>query len=363
MLNKKRIKTSYPEDIKQASALIAFNPDKLIFYGSSAKKSMFLSSGDIDLVEPIDLSDANSLSKHIQNIIKNILKTPNCYLGDFKSGNDPYYNIEIGTIKNSNLVGFNKEEVKEAIQSIQFDDNLRKKQILSLFTKPIGLKQWFEISAFLHEYQTLRWNKEELLRGYKTVRGQKIYLQDTIQDRKALTKIDTIQFIPSLNRWIEITNYFDTVNNAEEFKSDKYIETLKLNLLKYYYEKNWFKMTKRLLAYSLFKKDTNLSNKLFSIVNSGLGILYQQYSELNAMEYLIEKYNVPMTKLYPQLQAIKMRLGNVYEFEFNEKHLDELIDRGDIKSVINHLYDCFNSYTYKRLKALHILPLKKDYYP
>jgi actin-related protein len=122
-------------------------------------------------------------------------------------------------------------------------------------------------------------------------------------------------------------------------------------------------MTKRLLAYCLFKKDDNMSNKLFSIINSGLGILYQQYSELTAMEYLIEKYNVPISKLMPQLQAIKFRLGNVYDFDFNEAHIDELLDKGDIKSVIGHLYDCFNKYTYKKLKELKLLPLSKTFYP
>ena len=53
MLNKKRLNSSYPDDVKQASALIAFNPEKLIYYGSASKKAMYLSSGDIDLVEPI----------------------------------------------------------------------------------------------------------------------------------------------------------------------------------------------------------------------------------------------------------------------------------------------------------------------
>ena len=363
MLNKKRINSSYPNDIKQASKLIAFNPDKIIYYGSASKKSMYLSSGDIDLVEPIKKNESQSLTKRIQQIIKNIMKTHNCFLGDFKSGSDPYYNIDIGTIKNAHIVGFNKEAVKHAIQSKDFGNNITKKQILSLFNKQIGLKEWYEISGFLHEYQTLRWNQQELLNGFKEVRGQKIYLQDTIQDKKALTKIDIIQFVDSINRWIEITNYFDILNNGEEFKNEKYIETLKLNLLKYYFEENYFKMTKRLLAYCLFKKDDNMSNKLFSIINSGLGILYQQYSELTAMEYLIEKYNVPISKLMPQLQAIKFRLGNVYDFDFNEAHIDELLDTGDIKSVISHLYDCFNKYTYKKLKELKLLPLSKTFYP
>jgi hypothetical protein len=365
MLNKKRLISSYPDDVKKASALIAFNPEKLIYYGSASKKAMYLSSGDIDLVEPIKPNEANSLAKHIQTIVKNVLRTKDCYLGDFKSGINPYYDVDIGTIKNGKVVGFNKDMVYNFIKSRSFDNTLEKKRILSLFdkNKAFEMPSWFELYNFLHQYQVLRWNQEELLRGYKIVDGKKIYLQNTIQDKKALTKIDTIQFIKSLNRWVEITNYFDVVNNGKEFKSEKYIETLKLNLMKYYYERNWFKFTKRLLAYSLAMNETATSNKLFSIVHSGLGIMYQQYSELKAIEYLMKHYHKPLHEFQDQLQAIKMRLGNVYEFDFDEKEIDDDLDRGDIDAVIEKLYPRFNDYTYRQLKKLEILPLNHKYIP
>jgi hypothetical protein len=106
-----------------------------------------------------------------------------------------------------------------------------------------------------------------------------------------------------------------------------------------------------------------MSNKLFSIVNSGLGIMYQNYSELRAIEYLIDRYNLPISQFTDQLQAIKYRLGNVYQFEFNEDLIDKYLDKGDIKSVIEHLYESFNDFTYKRLKELHLIPLKADYIP
>ena len=364
MLNKKRLISSYPDDIKKSASLIAYNPDKQIYYGSWSKKSMHLSSGDIDLVEPVKLSESNSLSKHIQNIVKNVIKTKDCYLGDFKSGSNPYYKVDIGTIKHGKIVGFNKEiMVEEFIKSKEFDDETEKRRILNLFNNKIGLKEWFEISNFLHDYEVLRWNKKELLRGYKEINNEKIYLQDTIQDKDALTKIDIIQFIPSLNRYTEITNYFDVVNDGKSFQSERYLNDLKLNLLKYYFADNYFKFTKRLLAYSLYKKDESTANKLYSIVDSGLGIMYQQYSELKAIEYIIDHYNVNISKFKDQLQTIKGRLGNVYEFDFDEKHIDDLLDRGDIQEIIKHLYNCFNRYTYKKLKEMNMIPLKKKYYP
>jgi hypothetical protein len=363
MLNKKRLLKSYPDDIKQATNLIAFNPDKIIYYGSASKKSMYLSSGDIDLVEPVKLSEANSLAKHIKIIVHNIDKTKNCYLADFKSGIDQYYNIDLGTIKHGKIIGFDKKKVKDFITSKQFNDNTEKKKILNLFNNPIGLKQWFDINNFLHEYQVLRWDKDELLKGYKIIRGDKVYLQDTIQDKTALTKLDIIQFIPSLNRFVEITNYFDVVNDGKEFKSEKYMNDLKTNLLKYYYEKNYFKFTKRMLAYSLFIKDEATSNKLYTIVDSGAGIMYQCESELVALKYIIDHYDVPKEQVNDQLQAIKLKLGNVYEFSFNEEKLDELIDEGKIDEIINMLYESFNSYTLKKLKELKMIPIKKEFIP
>lgn len=365
MLNKKRLISSYPDDVKTASALIAFNPEKLIYYGSASKKAMYLSSGDIDLVEPIKPKEANSLAKHLQTIVKNVLRTKDCYLGDFKSGTNPYYDVDIGTIKDGNVVGLNKDMVYNFIKSRKFDDAFEKNKILSLFNsnRSFEMPSWFKLYNFLHDYQVLRWNQEEILRGYKEVNGQKMYLQNTIQDKKALTKIDTIQFIKSLNRWVEVTNYFDVVNNGQEFKSEKYVETLKLNLMKYYYERNWFKMAKRMLAYSLAMKDNKTSNQLYKIVHSGAGILYQQYSELKAIEYLMKHYKVPLHEFQDQLQAIKMRLGNVYEFDFDEHEIDKYLDQGDINAVIANLYPSFNDYTFRQLKKFHLLPLPHKFVP
>ena len=363
MLNKKRLLESYPDDIKKTTNLIAFNPDKIIYYGSASKKAMYLSSGDIDLVEPVKLSEANSLANHIKIIVQNINKTPNCYLADFKSGTDLYYKIDLGTIEHGKLKGFDKQKVKDFIISKEFDDTTEKNKILNLFNNPIGLKQWFDINNFLHEYQVLRWNREELLRGYKIVRGNKVFLQNTIQDKSALTKLDIIQFIPSLNRFIEITNYFDVVNDGKEFKSQKYLNDLKMNLLKYYYEKNYFKFTKRMLAYSLFKKDDITSKKLYSIVDSGAGIMYQCESELVALKYIMDHYNIPKKEVHDQLQAIKLKLGNVYEFSFSEQKLDELIDKGKIDEIISMLYESFNNFTLHKLKELKMIPIKKEFIP
>ena len=150
MLNKKRLNSSYPDDVKNASALIAFNPEKLIYYGSASKKSMYLSSGDIDLVEPIKPNEANSLARHIQTIVKNVLKTKDCYLGDFKSGTDPYYDVDIGTIKNGKVVGFDKDMVYNFIKSRSFDNALEKKKILSLLdkNKALDMPSWFDLYNF-----------------------------------------------------------------------------------------------------------------------------------------------------------------------------------------------------------------------
>ena len=125
-LNHKRIASSYPTDIKEASYLIAFNPDKLMYYGSQAKKAMHLSSGDIDLLEQVKVTDAGALASKIQRIIKTIQSTRYTYLADFKSGVDTHYIVDIGTIKNGKVVGYDKHTIEESF----FDKKINKHEFI-----------------------------------------------------------------------------------------------------------------------------------------------------------------------------------------------------------------------------------------
>lgn len=365
-IKKPRIPSSYSDSINTASFLIAFNPEKVIHYGSSAKKAMYLSSSDIDLIEPIRPSKSDELAKKIKAIVKNISSTRLCYLGDFKSGIDAHYVCDIGTLKGKAVVGFDRKRVEEFIKSRDFEDAA---EMLELVKKPITIESYLHLQELMRKKQVLRWSKAKLLAGYKMLRGAKLLLSDTIKDENAMTKIDTIQWIPTESRFVEITNYFKVSKSKDSFDMKDYADSLKKDIIKTYFNGNLFKMCKRILSYSLLMKDKPTATQLFGIVHSGLGIMYKVIADIKAILYLKENFSVlPKKNLDIMIDGFKDRLGSIYEFGFQEEAIDRLIDtsKKDIESLyslLDRLYNTLTDETRKRLAAMELIPLPSKFYP
>ncbi len=366
-INKPRIPSSYSDSSTKASYLIAFNPEKLIHYGSASKKAMYLSSSDIDLIEPIPKSKSDELAKKMQAIVKNIDKAKITYLGDFKSGVDSYFVCDIGKIKGDSVEGFNKAAVTDFVQSRAFDE---KTAILKLLKKPMNAERYMELKELMRKNQILRWSRKELLQGFKTVRGERINLSDTIKDTEAMTKIDTIQWIESESRFVEVTNYFKVgQTSGKDVNVSDYAESLKQDILKTYYSGNLFKMCKRILSYSLVTKDEATANNIYDIIHSGLGIMYQVIADIKAILYLHEHYKqLPKAHIKKMIDGFKPRLGSVYEFDFKEERIDKLIDAS--KSNIQRLYKLYDilyniliGQTSKELRKRGLIPLPKKFLP
>jgi hypothetical protein len=371
MLNKKRLKTSYPRDIREATHLLAFNPAKILYYGSQAKKSMYLSSGDIDLIEPIDQADAYDVAKKLSRIVKEIQHTEDCYLGDVKSGIDPRYSIDIGDISHGKIHGFNANTVHGLVASRDYPE---KEKMLELLKGTMTIPKWFELNDMIRKKEVLRWTADEIHRGYKEVEGQKFYLHETAKDPNAMTKIDMIQYLQSLNRYVEITNYFFVDGKKDEYENVAYLNELKHSILQCYVGEKYFKLTKRLMSYCLMSNHKHEAEKLYGIVHSGIGILYQIVSELKAIEYILEHYNPPIDKLKDQLDAIRYKIGNVYEIEFKESDIDAMLDVAmkttshdglleNIKKICERLDGIVNKVAKRKLHEIKLVPLPKRFYP
>lgn len=361
----KRTKESYPKDIKEAAYLLAFNPDKMLFYGSQAKKPFYLSSGDIDLIEQVNIKKAGELAKKFYQIILNIEAKPDCYLGDVKSGVDEYYVFDYGTIKDGKWV---KEDPPDKLKLFK-----ERKTLKELWKKGTP-EAFFDFEEIVRKYQILRWNADELKRGFKVIRGEKVPLEDTIKDVDSMTKIDTIQYVPSLNRYVEVTNYFFISRGKDEFNELSYIHDLKLNLFKNYCQKKYFKMVKRMLTFTMLKKDKKATEDLYKIVNGGLGIAYQCLSELDAIDYVLEHYGYD-GKMSEQIDGMKYRLANIWEFKLDETALDKAIERitmvhndadlmgKRLKDLQEAIGDFINHNTHRLLKELGYLPLPQVFIP
>lgn len=364
-IKKPRIPSSYPDSINNATYLIAFNPEKIIHYGSAAKKAMFLSSSDIDLIENIKSNKSDELAKKIKQIVHNIDNTKLCYLGDFKSGTDPYFECEIGNIKGKRVVGFNKGKVIEFVKSRPFTEQTK---ILQLLKQPVSIENYLKLQELMRQDQVLRWTHDELLQGYKIIRGQKIMLSDTIKEESSMTKIDTIQWIDTENRFIEISNYFKVSNSKESFDMKDYTSSLQKDIIKTYYNGNLFKMCKRMLSYSLLKQDKRTVKRIYNIIHSGLGIMYQVIADIKTILYMKENLKeLPDAKIRIMIDGFKQRLGNIYEFDFKEESMDKLIDASKtdhdkLYQLYDKLYNVLIQQTQKQLKEAGLYPLPSKFY-
>lgn len=366
MLNAKRLKSSYPDSVDKAAYLIAFNPEKLVHYGSSAKKAMYLSSSDIDLIEPIKQNEADDLARKIKKIVLNIAKEPLVYLGDFKSGLDPYYTLDIGRISKRKIIGYDKEKFRNFVQAVNFT---HKKELLELSSSSITIPKFLTIQELMRKDQILRWSKAELLQGFKVLRGEKVMLADCIKDERAMTKIDTIQHIEAEGRLVEITNYFKLSSSARSFDAREYAESLKRDIVKLFYNGNAFKMCKRILSLELLAKHSAAAEKLFNIVHGGLGILYKIVADIKTIIYLLEhEKQPPVATIKSMIENFKWRLASIYEFEFKEASIDKLIDQSvadfqQLYPLLERLWDVLTVETRQRLKAIGLDKLPLKYYP
>ena len=76
-----------------------------------------------------------------------------------------------------------------------------------------------------------------------------------------------------------------------------------------------------------------------------------------------------MSLIMQQIDNFKQKLGNIYEFNFNESNIDNSIDLivnstskiriiEKLNILYTNLYKTLNSKTFIRLNKLNILPLK-----
>lgn len=160
------------------------------------------------------------------------------------------------------------------------------------------------------EGEPLRWDKKDIARGYKLVKGNKMYFVDYIL-QKSTMKLDMVVLMNGL--FTEYTeNYLITIGGESNFTKESQTPNAVVNdILKsgqqLWDEGNYFKALKR--EYSYFKaKDTQyaLQDKLVTIFNSVLGLTYKCKSDLATITLVLLQKCKPV-----HLEDIKMALQNI----------------------------------------------------
>lgn len=161
----------------------------------------------------------------------------------------------------------------------------------------------------------LRWTFSDMIHGYQNIQGVKYEFVHSLQ-QKSVIKIDVIACINKLyveyscNYYI-IFDYLDTTPFVEK----SLLKSLKLDAMKLYKDEKIFKSLKRLYVYYKVEGKKDKVKHILSIINSQLGLLYKQISQLNTVDEVLNNTfkKAPMNEIKYNLRHIQKNLPSPFK--------------------------------------------------
>lgn len=358
------------DEIREVVRLVTFEPG--IMPVGTFRYEVFKYPGDIDIFEPLEeccnFSTAKLSAAHkIQSIITDIVASNKVMFVEFKAGYDFRYKIYTG-VMNHNILDYNPDLIRRDINNLYHANLLTCEewhQLDSLIKDMPSVEDVIALNEMLREYWVLRWTTEEILQGYKLLRGDyKLYL-DVALSQGTIVKLDTISYVEG--RFVEVTNFFlitllDKFGTrsvlSEELKD--YAQSLLMDIYKYY-ETSPLKSIKRLWMYLAFQHricDLSLFTSLFSSeiarysqiladLEVGIKILSPNLSHKFIEVYGEKGYDLLLLSLTDKLRLLKgICTANI-------------ITKEQLEQVYNCLQERVNELTYQWLedKGIQIFDL------
>jgi len=320
-----KTKIDLPNEIYNVVNMMSLT-GKCIIAGSLSLKNM-LYPNDIDGLEIIK-RDKHMLSK-FQKVINNLLNNNNLFIGDIKCGAIDAYNPLLAVyIKNGIIMNYDVNKSKLCIE------NMFKNKIINntIYSKTIALlnqlniKNYFVIVGMYKDYYTLRWKIEDIKNGF-IKHYEKTYSLNDVYDT-GIFKLDVIAYLNS--KYLEFSMLYTLNFDETDLKQDL---SLKMDMLNYYYDKNYFKMCKRI--YSYLNITTNKQQPQYvDFFNSTAGIIYNVLHDINVLKYLLEnqkhisKNNLNNIKI--EVDFFKNKISNIFGLSTILKQDDKIM------TLINH---------------------------
>lgn len=354
--------SEYSQEVNNILKIITTNSN--IFPVGSYKYKIHKYPGDIDIFETLKscclYSEARfAISKKIQKIAKKILKQKNIFLGDFKAGIDSRLEIYIGKTKQNKVIDYDRKLIKRKIDNLKSQNLLTQKEynkILKFLKININITDWEKLKKFINDKYIIRWDIDEIIKGQKKLRGNKILYLDEAISHDTVCKIDIWAQIN--NRYIEITNWFLIVQKKKD-GSEKilgmdlgdYISNIEEDIYKYSSKehRNSLKTAKRLFnKYKFLNKTKNDKyakklTKLSPLFSSDMAKLSQITSESEVLRFLLEKIeNPPRKNIVIQINEFFDRISDV-TLSFNKDEIKEIISKinstKNSSKIINYLIE------------------------
>jgi hypothetical protein len=297
---------------------------------------------DIDIFEPVkECCDPRSASKAIakkfQSMAKKIKSTKGVFLGDFKAGLDKRYYVDMAKFGD-----FDSKKVQAQINKLREQNLISNEEFkkMSNLVKSAGkkLEDWEELNDMIRKYYIVRWNLNELERGFKTLpKNVKLSLEDAIQ-HKTIVKIDL--WADDGSGYNEITNFFLIVARNKDGKETilnqelgNYVENIEKDIRTYSSPEhlNSLKFAKRLWNKAAWNKNIKMMKRLYPLFGSDAARLNTIAGESEVIRFMVEKLSsseLPAKELSKQVNKFKRRINDTADFKIEkEAQIYKLIDR------------------------------------
>ena len=387
----KKFPEDYPEDALTILKAMSFTDLKgLNLFGSMSLRGQ-LYSADYDGYEVVEMEDKTdaqalrSLAKAFRYIVQDLMRMSDVYIGDIKAGMVRDWEIVNSNLKfeNGKVMNYNPIRMRMRLDTI-FSKGVIDEETHSKWKRLIKDKPTFEdILEMKKEIKPhiVRWSPEEVIQGFKELNGNIRYTLEEAFSSPAITKLDVIGLVQN-SRFTDFSIIYQFKNNGKilNIGMDDIEPALKESMYAYYYDKNYFKMAKRMFAIAKYKKDTEVIRKLAPMFNTDLGLIYSVMSDIGTLIYLIEhEKHIPYDRIKYQIDQFKGRLSNVYSLQkwfaeepFITERIQFLSNMGKRKNrkelfttalsqIEDHLQKLLSYYAEKMLKGLHLLPIPVNY--
>lgn len=377
LLVKRKLPEDFASDVVDVLSKMSFtNLLSLRLMGSGSLKAQ-LYAGDYDAFEVVPVKSIAATVKKFQSIVRTLLDRKNTYVGDIKCGSVDEWKVMDGTIEQGRVVGYNATAVKKKVEAL-FEQGVigreeRNSAMEKVKTTPTPM-EFLELKRDLR-YHLVRWTPQEVLRGHKTLRdGRKFTLAEGFQT-PTITKLDVVAWVQG-NRFTDFSCIYEfhkgkTVLNPAMVDI---VEGLKTNVYELYYEKDYFKMAKRMFALSRVIGAYPLLSVLSQLFNGDLGRIYVVYGDIGTLEFLLENEgSIPKEKVQFEIDQFRNRLANVTlpKYLANEDTITEVIQKASnpllyvqnhaqllrlLRQLKSQLYAFLTSYSADFLAQHRLLP-------
>lgn len=390
ILKLKRYPLNYAPDVLEIIQKLAYDPTQVEIAGSQNLRSQ-LFAADYDLYEEVKSSyklDTMGLQKYIlglQQIVRDLLKTPNLIIADIKAGTVPQWTVipDEAHVSNNRIVGFDAEDSRQRLRNV-FDCGLLTDREYIAFRERITediSPAAFSILKKDLRFQIIRWSPDEVLAGTKTLPSAETYTLTEAFRAPSIIKIDLVVYLDSLQRFVEFSIIYQFKNNRTTFNNFKMdIEyEIKQNLFYYLSEGKYFKVCKRMFSLARLNGFEDDLEKLNEILTSDIGNLYSIISDCETILFVLENEpHLPLDKIRTTLDGFRTRLGAVYSVDADKPSILHKIlaiqtlpptrqGKLDLYKQMTRLIDFFsvllNKHTEEIMRDLHLLPPPKKYLP